>query len=330
MSIEVLNKMAATPEETPVINVALGNPTYQGPAGKDGAPGPMGPQGPKGDKGEQGPIGPKGDKGADGAQGIQGPKGDDGAPGKDGAPGSVGPMGPQGEQGIPGSSGVYIGAEMPEGDINVWIDPTGDPIDLPSGGDNDIEYIRLPSEKKNLDEETINKIFDYCQYYKDHNKINPNVKWYIQETDRIIQWVVNANISSTSNSISITFILLDMSGRAQNLYCRILNNKLDTYYVANLNPYTAPGWHYVSNNWSGSSCSIGYGSPLIKLVCQKYSEYFVIELASPNGNDLQNNTLEYVCVYDSSSVVRVSISGADCSLDDSDISIIGYYYWGVY
>lgn len=326
MSIEVLNKIAAMPEETPVINVALGNPTYQGPAGKDGAPGPMGPQGPKGDKG---------DPGVQGKDGIQGPKGDKGDPGaqgpkgNDGAPGSVGPMGPQGEQGIPGPSGVYIGTEMPEGDINVWIDPTGDPIDLPSGGGSDIEYIRLPYEKKNLDEETINKIFDYCQYYKDHNKINPNVKWYIQETDRVIQWVVNAYIYSSSNSISITFILLDMDGSVSNLYCRILNNKLDTYYVAKLNPYTAPGWHYVSNNWSGSSCELNQWSPLIKLVCQKYSEYFIIELASPYGNDLQDDSKEYVCVYDSSSVVRVSVSGADCSLDDSDINIIGYYYWGV-
>ena len=57
MSIEVLNKMTAVPEETPVINVALGNPIYRGP---------------KGDKGDKGDIGPIGLTGATGPQGIQG------------------------------------------------------------------------------------------------------------------------------------------------------------------------------------------------------------------------------------------------------------------
>ena len=106
MSIEVLNKMAATPEETPVINVSMSNAIYRGPKGD------------KGDKGDDGfiqfeELTPEQKEELRGPQGIQGPKG---------------------EQGIPGSSGVYIGAEMPEEDINVWIDPTGDPIDLPSGG----------------------------------------------------------------------------------------------------------------------------------------------------------------------------------------------------
>lgn len=54
MSIEVLNKMTAVPEETPVINVALGNPIYRGPKGD------------KGDKGDRGDIGPQGPKGDDG------------------------------------------------------------------------------------------------------------------------------------------------------------------------------------------------------------------------------------------------------------------------
>lgn len=121
MSIEVLNKMAATPEETPVINVSMSNPTYQGPAGKDGAPGPMGPQGPKGDKGEQGPAGPKGDKGADGAQGIQGPKGDKGNTGSQGPKGDKGDKGPKGDAGAPGKDGVdgkdgKDGAQGPQGE----------------------------------------------------------------------------------------------------------------------------------------------------------------------------------------------------------------------
>lgn len=80
MSIEVLNKMTAVPEETPVINVALGNPTYRGPKGD------------KGDTGERGPMGP---------EGPQGPKGDKGEPG---IQGPEGPMGPQGEPGPAGTS----------------------------------------------------------------------------------------------------------------------------------------------------------------------------------------------------------------------------------
>ena len=302
MSIEVLNKITAMPEETPVINVSMSNAIYRGPKGD------------KGDKGDDGfiqfeELTPEQKEELRGPQGIQGPKGD------------------RGDKGDPG---VYIGAETPEGDVNVWIDPTGDPIDLPSGGGSDIEYIRLPLYKSDLDEETINKIIEYCQYYKDNNKINTNIKWYIQSTDKMICWATSAEVSSYSNYITMKLILLDMGGSARNLYCKIVNNEIDSYYVAELNPYTAPGWHYASNSWSGSSCPIHFPSPLIKLVCLKYSEYFVIELASPSGNDLQENALEYVCVYDSGAVVRVSISGTTCSLDDSNISIIGYYYWGVY
>ena len=63
MNIEILNKISATPEETPVIHVSMSNPTYQG---------PIGPKGDKGDKGEQGlkgdigPVGPKGETGNSG------------------------------------------------------------------------------------------------------------------------------------------------------------------------------------------------------------------------------------------------------------------------
>jgi hypothetical protein len=46
MAIEVLNKITAVPEETPVINVSMANPIYRGPQGVQG------PQGLKGDKGE--------------------------------------------------------------------------------------------------------------------------------------------------------------------------------------------------------------------------------------------------------------------------------------
>ena len=110
MSIEILNKINATPEETPLIHVSMSNPTYQG---------PIGPKGEKGDRGEQGipgPIGPKGDPGPQGEQGL---KGDNGP---------IGPVGPKGET---GNSGVYVGTDAPtDPSIMVWIDTDGGGIEL--------------------------------------------------------------------------------------------------------------------------------------------------------------------------------------------------------
>ena len=60
MSIEVLNKITAVPEETPVINVALTNPIYRGPKGDKGDKGDKGIQGPKGDQGDKGETGNSG------------------------------------------------------------------------------------------------------------------------------------------------------------------------------------------------------------------------------------------------------------------------------
>jgi hypothetical protein len=64
MGIEVLNKISATPEETPVIHVSMANPIYQGPIG------PKGEKGDKGDQGIQGPQGIQGDKGDTGNSGV--------------------------------------------------------------------------------------------------------------------------------------------------------------------------------------------------------------------------------------------------------------------
>ena len=129
MGIEVLNKISATPEETPVINVSLANPIYRGPIGPkgekgdkgdQGIQGPIGPQGPqgvkgeKGDKGEpgpQGPLGPQGPQGVQGEVGPAGPQGIQGPIGPAGERGPEGPQGPQGEQGIQGE----VGPSGPQG-----------------------------------------------------------------------------------------------------------------------------------------------------------------------------------------------------------------------
>lgn len=132
MGIEVLNKISATPEETPVIQVSLANPIYRGPIGPkgekgdkgdQGVQGPIGPQGPqgvkgeKGDKGEpgpQGPLGPQGPQGVQGEVGPAGPQGIQGPIGPAGERGPEGPMGPQGEQGPKGIQGD-IGPMGPQG-----------------------------------------------------------------------------------------------------------------------------------------------------------------------------------------------------------------------
>ena len=99
MGIEVLNKISATPEETPIIQVSMANPIYRG---------PIGPKGEKGDKGDQGVQGLQGPKGEKGDIGPQGPKGDQG---NIGLTGPQGPMGPQGPQGVQGE----VGERGPEG-----------------------------------------------------------------------------------------------------------------------------------------------------------------------------------------------------------------------
>lgn len=116
MGIEVLNKISATPEETPVIHVSMANPIYQG---------PIGPKGEKGDKGDQGIQGPQGIKGDKGDTGAQGPKGDQG---NIGLTGPQGPIGPKGET---GNSGVYVGADAPaDPNVMVWIDTDGGGVEL--------------------------------------------------------------------------------------------------------------------------------------------------------------------------------------------------------
>lgn len=84
----------------------------------NGAPGEKGDTGPQGPAGAQGPQGIPGEKGEKGDTGPQGPQGN---PGRDG------------EKGETGDSGVYIGQTEPtDPDVNVWIDPNGQPSAVPA------------------------------------------------------------------------------------------------------------------------------------------------------------------------------------------------------
>lgn len=73
---------------------------------------------------------------SNGAPGRQGDPGPQGEPGKDGAPGKDGQdgaPGAKGEKGETGDSGVYIGQTEPtDPDVNVWIDPNGQPSAVPA------------------------------------------------------------------------------------------------------------------------------------------------------------------------------------------------------
>lgn len=140
--IKVLNPVSGAVEDVVVINTALTNPTYRGPAGPAGIPGPAGKDGEKGESGESGVyvgetepdddemliwINPNGTAseglasiqyvddaiatielmpGPAGKDGEPGPQGPQGEPGKDGERGPKGDTGPQGEPGPAGKDGA--------------------------------------------------------------------------------------------------------------------------------------------------------------------------------------------------------------------------------
>lgn len=151
MSKNVMLKVGETPSvvvsTTPsLINSQMSNATYRGPKGDKGDPGERGPQG------IQGPIGPAG---------PQGPTGVQGEPGPIGPKGELGPVGPKGDT---GPSGVYYGIDTPTGDVNVWIDPSGEAY-IPESGDTDMivfNGVTGTPENKALATELF-------LYYKTHN-----------------------------------------------------------------------------------------------------------------------------------------------------------------
>ena len=117
----------------------------------------------------------RGATGANGSDGAQGEKGATGPQGPKGDAGDTGPQGPKGATGTPGPAGIVISSTQPTGDTHpVWLNPDGDadgedvslgissatvgqivkiaavdasgvptawePVDMPSGGDNDTNF----------------------------------------------------------------------------------------------------------------------------------------------------------------------------------------------
>lgn len=165
--IEALNQVQAE-LDVPVINLSMANPIYRGPAGErgeDGKPGPMGPQGIPGEIGPMGPQGEQGIQGPQGPQGIQGPKGDQGEVGLTGPAGPEGPVGAPGPRGEPGVSGVYIGTDTPTGEVNVWIDPSGE-ANVPESGGGSWSYVSVDNLQAHINNYTthIKLLYTYDMY----------------------------------------------------------------------------------------------------------------------------------------------------------------------
>lgn len=215
MSKNVVLKVGETPSvvvsTTPsLINSQMSNATYRGPKGDKGDTGERGPQG------IQGPIGPAG---------PQGPKGIQGEPGPIGPKGELGPTGPKGDT---GPSGVYYGVDTPTGDVNVWIDPSGEAyIPESGGGSGGREVIWVPetfsddssgeypqSEKqrefKNKLKEAISKGISNYDFMlrRDDASIKLNTQYTSIGSNKYIKFSY-VNASGGTNSCSLSVASLD-------------------------------------------------------------------------------------------------------------------------
>ena len=179
-----------------------------------GEQGPQGIQGPQGEKGDTGATGPQGPAGQDGADGINGTDGEDGitptigangnwflgdedtgkpSRGEQGPQGIQGPQGEKGDTGAPGPQGpagadgevvqqVYIGENEPiEENVDIWIDPSGDSITIPtktSDLTNDSGFISsesdptVPSHVKSITQENINSWNNKSDFSGNYNDLS--------------------------------------------------------------------------------------------------------------------------------------------------------------
>lgn len=192
----------------------------QGERGPQGEVGPIGPAGPQGiqgipgERGKDGAIGPQGPAGADGAQGEVGPRGEQGPQGETGPQGPMGPQGEagpagpagkdgaQGPQGEPGPSGVYVGTDTPTGEVNVWIDPSGEANVPESGGGIGKEVILVPMSLGNtpMDQQIKQRTFKN----KIKEAIKNGIKNYIFILDTTDESVV-LNAEYDTNRITFSY-----------------------------------------------------------------------------------------------------------------------------
>lgn len=346
-------------EDIPVINTSLANPIYQGPpgpagpAGKDGEPGPAGQNGKdgaKGDQGEQGPMGPVGPMGPAGPKGEDGRDGAPGEPGPAGADGAKGDKGDPGEQGPAGPSGVYIGTDTPTGEVNVWIDPSGEANVPDSGGGIGKEVILVPMSFSNTpaDQQRKQKAFKN----KIKEAIQNGIENYIFLLDgNDISVVLNVEYYNNKITFSYTHTTSGLYNY-KTYYATITVSELDTiesrYLFANTTILNADNYfNYISPSSGGRWIYVGVENNQayindytthIKLL-YTYDMYDgIIDMSLPYGDKgFYNSYNDFIggCVWDNSEVVpiRVKNQGGSISLVDArydtDIGIYirGYYYW---
>ena len=343
-----------------------------GPQGIQGIPGEVGPQGPKGDKGDKGddgfilfeeltpeqkeelrgPQGIQGKQGPIGPQGPQGPRGPagkDGRDGIDGEPGPAGKDGAQGPQGEPGPSGVYVGTDTPTGEVNVWIDPSGEANVPESGGGIGKEVILVPMSLGNtpMDQQIKQRTFKN----KIKEAIKNGIKNYIFILDTNDESVIlNAEYDTNKITFSYThsttglhnykvyYATISVSD-LDKLENRMLFENTPILTADNYNNYLPSGggsWSYVSVD--SSQAYIGDYTTHIKLLYTYDAYDGVIDLSLPyNERGFTNAYNEFAggCVYGNSEIIPIKVKNEYGSITLVDARygsefgahIRGYYYW---
>lgn len=332
----------------------------QGEVGPIGPAGPQGIQGIQGEKGKDGAIGPQGPAGADGAQGEVGPRGEQGPQGETGPQGPMGPQGEagpagpagkdgaQGPQGEPGPSGVYVGTDTPTGEVNVWIDPSGEANVPESGGGIGKEVILVPMSLGNtpMDQQIKQRTFKN----KIKEAIKNGIKNYIFILDTTDESVVlNAEYDNNKITFSYTHSTSGLYNYRAN-YATISVSDLDKLesrmLFENTTLITTDNYHnYISGGGSWSYVGVDSSQAYITeytthiKILYTYDMYDgVIDLSLPyNERGFHNTSNDFAggCVYGNSEIIPIrvkndygSISIVDARYDtDFGAYIRGYYYW---
>lgn len=321
----------------PRITTSMSNATYRGPKGDKGDTGERGPQG------IQGPVGPVG---------PQGPVGIQGEPGPIGPRGELGPVGPKGET---GPSGVYYGVDTPTGDVNVWIDPSGEAYIPESGGGEGREIIWVP--------ETLSDNYDGnpspAQRQREFkNKLKEAIANGLNNYDFMRPGVDNSNsirmnvdLLSSSNPY-LRFSCINGAGGYNDfrIYIEdldVLEDKILFYQPSNLitssniNNYASGGKWVYENADNNYYHYISYSDTAhLKLLYQYNGYQGVIDLSLPdNAHDWSSRYEDYSggCVYNNtySEIIPIRVRneyGTMYLVDaryDSDFGayLTGYYYW---
>lgn len=333
----------------------------QGPAGKDGAKGdtgaqgPIGPQGPAGEQGPQGiqgeqgiqgPVGPVGPEGPKGPAGEPGPAGMDGAKGDKGDPGEQGPIGPQGpkgdagEPGVPGKdgeSGVYVGTDTPTGEVNVWIDPSGEAYipESGNGGSGFEEYTFHHSPDTDNDDAKF--ATEYWKYYINNGVLKPVVLYmtsYKDNNRKSITRHLITRISITSTSLGIYYEGDDTYKGLSYMFDATTQQLKNCYNASGPSPSTGGKWVWSDGDYVGASTTH------IKLY-YTYEEYTgIIDLSLPydqksfaGSYQEFNGGVIYLSSGNEIVPLKVMNNGGYMSVVDArwnsdfGISIYGYYWW---